>query len=578
MTELDKTLTGQAERATQSAAALAAVESLYAFAEEPARWEDVIAAIDALPAALDPARDAVAASITNHAARAAALAERLNAGRRTRQPAAAPWDAILMSGELRVRAFTGRAAERIQPFLSGAMQAGAELPLNDTSNAALQNAVAVARNTRSTPSPLTLARDDDTARAFTVVLPREAFPEGLASAFGLGANWAEPLFAVVFLSSRDLMQGPEIAQHGLGLTAAEARLAAKLAQGLALGDAAADLGVSAHTARTQLKHIFAKTGARRQSELVSILTELAAIAPAHPRAEQSTASAPPRRFVTLSDGRRLFYREYGIASGRPVLYYHVGSAASFIMPALARAATNAKLRLIAFDRPGFGQSTPREPYTLEGVAADAEALLDMLNIRSVALCGDGNGGAFAIASASRLRERVRCVALRAPRLRRTPAGAPGTLQSALSTLSRQPWAIKGVAELLHRSIHTVFLRSVLRKHVGFSNSDTNRADQDEVVANFEAAVIDGIEVTSAGFAAELSLFASGVFADPAGIDCPIGVWHGAEHSGVPASESVAAFEGHPRASVNVLPAVGVYLPPEILDEMCRFLADTPRYG
>ena len=44
-------------------AALAVVEALYAFAEEPARWEDVIAAIDGLPDALDPARDAVAQRI-----------------------------------------------------------------------------------------------------------------------------------------------------------------------------------------------------------------------------------------------------------------------------------------------------------------------------------------------------------------------------------------------------------------------------------------------------------------------------------------------------------------------------------
>ena len=127
------------------------------------------------------------------------------------------------------------------------------------------------------PTPLTLSRDDDTARAFAIVLAREAFPTGLSAAFGLGAMWSEPLFAIVFLSSRDLAQGTEIAQQGLGLTAAEARLTAKLAQGLALADAAVELGISSHTARTQLKSIFAKTGARRQSELVGMLTELAAI-------------------------------------------------------------------------------------------------------------------------------------------------------------------------------------------------------------------------------------------------------------------------------------------------------------
>jgi pimeloyl-ACP methyl ester carboxylesterase/DNA-binding CsgD family transcriptional regulator len=477
-----------------------------------------------------------------------------------------------------VRAVTGRAGERIQPFLARALTDGEVLPLHEASGERLQSALGAASKTRGVPAPLTLTRDDDTARAFAIVLPREAFPDGLAQAFQLGATWVEPLYAIVFLSSRDLRQAPEIAQQGLGLTAAEGRLTAKLKQGLALNDAAAELGISAHTARTQLKSIFAKTGVRRQSELVGMLTELASIAPAVGPTEAAGISIPPRRFMTLGDGRRLFYREYGVANGRPALYFHVGSGASVVMPAMAKAASEAKLRLIAFDRPGYGHSTPADVYTLESIASDVEALLDHLQLRSVAFVGDGNGGAFAVAAAARLRERVRCIALRAPRLRRTPAGAPGTLQSALSTLSRQPWAIKGVADLIHRSIHTSFLRSFMRRNAGFSAADLNNPDIEAFAAGFEAAVADAFELTGAGLAAELTLFASGVFADPAAVDCPIKIWHGAEHSGVPVSESLAAFDGHPRAEVIVLPKTGFYLPTPVMADICRFLAETPRHG
>jgi DNA-binding CsgD family transcriptional regulator len=59
-----------------------------------------------------------------------------------------------------------------------------------------------------------------------------------------------------------------------GLTPGEARLAAKLGSGLALGDAAALLGIGLETARTQLKMIFAKTNTCRQAELVGILARL----------------------------------------------------------------------------------------------------------------------------------------------------------------------------------------------------------------------------------------------------------------------------------------------------------------
>lgn len=56
-----------------------------------------------------------------------------------------------------------------------------------------------------------------------------------------------------------------------GLTPAEAKLAAKLAEGQSLEEAADMLSISIHTARCQLKAAFQKTGVRRQSELVALL-------------------------------------------------------------------------------------------------------------------------------------------------------------------------------------------------------------------------------------------------------------------------------------------------------------------
>jgi DNA-binding CsgD family transcriptional regulator len=53
-----------------------------------------------------------------------------------------------------------------------------------------------------------------------------------------------------------------------GLTRGEALLAAKLVQGKSIEDAASELFISAHTARTHLKRIFMKTDTHRQPELV----------------------------------------------------------------------------------------------------------------------------------------------------------------------------------------------------------------------------------------------------------------------------------------------------------------------
>lgn len=54
-------------------------------------------------------------------------------------------------------------------------------------------------------------------------------------------------------------------------TPAEARLAARTLRGISLEESAKDLGIAEATARTHLRHIFAKTKTSRQGELVSAL-------------------------------------------------------------------------------------------------------------------------------------------------------------------------------------------------------------------------------------------------------------------------------------------------------------------
>ena len=52
------------------------------------------------------------------------------------------------------------------------------------------------------------------------------------------------------------------------MSPSEAGLAARLVGGMSLRQAAAALGIRDNTARSHLKHVFAKTGAQRQSDLV----------------------------------------------------------------------------------------------------------------------------------------------------------------------------------------------------------------------------------------------------------------------------------------------------------------------
>ncbi|MDQ3776088.1 MAG: helix-turn-helix transcriptional regulator [Pseudomonadota bacterium] len=88
--------------------------------------------------------------------------------------------------------------------------------------------------------------------------------------------------AVAWLQITDPAEAPrdltETLRRLYGLTAAESRLVAALARGDTPKAAAQRFHVTDNTIRTQLKSVLAKTGVRRQVELVLLVSRLAAVA------------------------------------------------------------------------------------------------------------------------------------------------------------------------------------------------------------------------------------------------------------------------------------------------------------
>jgi DNA-binding CsgD family transcriptional regulator/PAS domain-containing protein len=83
--------------------------------------------------------------------------------------------------------------------------------------------------------------------------------------------------AAVFISRQgDTLPPAAVAAalRSLGLTAAEARLAERLAAGATLVEAAKALGIAETTAKTHLAHVFDKAGVTRQTELMALLARL----------------------------------------------------------------------------------------------------------------------------------------------------------------------------------------------------------------------------------------------------------------------------------------------------------------
>ena len=85
--------------------------------------------------------------------------------------------------------------------------------------------------------------------------------------------------AAIFIrdAERIVEVAADIVRELFGLTPAEAELARRLAEGLSLAEAARILDIRRNTARAHLRAIFSKTGITRQTELVRVLLNSAAV-------------------------------------------------------------------------------------------------------------------------------------------------------------------------------------------------------------------------------------------------------------------------------------------------------------
>jgi pimeloyl-ACP methyl ester carboxylesterase len=115
--------------------------------------------------------------------------------------------------------------------------------------------------------------------------------------------------------------------------------------------------------------------------------------------------------VTPAPGRTLRVREYGDPSGIPVMTLHGNPGAG--IPGgddIARAYSRG-IRLIAYDRPGYGSSTRVEGRNVADCARDIRAIAGALEIRAIAVWGLSGGGPHAAACAALLDDLVPAVAM-----------------------------------------------------------------------------------------------------------------------------------------------------------------------
>lgn len=105
--------------------------------------------------------------------------------------------------------------------------------------------------------------------------------------------------------------------------------------------------------------------------------------------------------VPLPDGRLLGLTRYGNPAHRAVVFHHGYASSGLSIPECAALLAELELQILAPDRPGVGQSSVDEQFTLTSFAEDVAVALDALRVPGkVGISGWSAGGLYALAMAA----------------------------------------------------------------------------------------------------------------------------------------------------------------------------------
>jgi pimeloyl-ACP methyl ester carboxylesterase len=281
--------------------------------------------------------------------------------------------------------------------------------------------------------------------------------------------------------------------------------------------------------------------------------------------------------VRSADGRRLAVKISGHPTGHPVFILH-GTPGSRVGPfPKTRVLYELGVRLISFDRPGYGGSDRLNSRRVADVVPDVVAIADELELSRFAVLGRSGGGPHALACAALLPERV------------TRAGV---------LVSLAPWAAEGLDWFAGMSAsnvreytaaatspevltaHLVQTAALIKadptSHVITLDTEMPEADRRVVsdvgirallAQNFAEALRDSAD----GWIDDALAFCAPWGFDLADIKVPVLLWHGANDVFSPVAHARWLADQIPHAIMYIRPDTAHFAALEVMPDVLSWL-------
>jgi pimeloyl-ACP methyl ester carboxylesterase len=286
-----------------------------------------------------------------------------------------------------------------------------------------------------------------------------------------------------------------------------------------------------------------------------------------------TATLPSEREIfSLSDGRNLSYAFHGADAGPAIVVLDCPGSRGMAL-AGATMASELGVRLLAIDRPGFGDSSPGGPRGIADWPADCLELLDELGIHRVGIWTQSGGTPYGLALAASAPNRVIAISL-------LGAIAPTEEPESVKELGREvrvgvrlsrraPWLLK------------LMLRSMARRAQKDPHGMARRMAEDLPAADaatIEDPRLSAIHVTATAeilgrpdaIAREIGLLGRPWGFDPCSVTVPARFWSGEADIVHPTSQSNRLAGCLHGARVETVPEAANFGLVSIYPEAMRF--------
>lgn len=232
----------------------------------------------------------------------------------------------------------------------------------------------------------------------------------------------------------------------------------------------------------------------------------------------------------LPDGRRLGWTEQGDPAGHPVLLCHGLPGSRLTRHPDGAIAERLGVRVVSFDRPGIGLSTPQPGRRMLDWPRDVEAFADAYGLERFSVLGWSGGGPYALAVAHELPERVEsvCLVSSVTPLAGTPLArhlSPG-LRRRARVARVLPWLVAATVAREARALERDPERTLRRLFAGSPACDRAVLDDPALLRTLVESRREAYRQGTRGVLADAYLYLRPWGFDPAAVSAPVGLWHG----------------------------------------------------